>query len=101
MSAHKSALRNKADLEYSIRALPLLTHKDMTDRVGLGCSVHCWGHSGLMAANLITLPHFSVSSAMSLSKSPGAPATTVPPSPVNFVLIPGSISPALISTLSF
>ena len=30
-------------------------------------------HSGLMPANLTTLPHFSVSSAMSLPKSAGEP----------------------------
>src|SRR5256885_2983658 len=45
------------------------------------------GHSGLMPANLITLPHFSVSSAMSLPKSAGEPASTMPPSSPNFSLI--------------
>ena len=34
-------------------------------------------HSGLMLAARITLPHFSVSSAMSLPKSAGEPASTV------------------------
>ena len=33
-------------------------------------------HSGLMPATLITLAHFSVSSAMSLVKSGGEPAST-------------------------
>ena len=36
-------------------------------------------HSALMPADLITLPHFSVSSAMSLPNSAGEPASTVPP----------------------
>ena len=46
---------------------------------GTGCygmSVVGAGHSGLMSANRITLPHFSVSSAMSLPKSAGEPAST-------------------------
>src|SRR5215510_7648785 len=37
------------------------------------------GHSALMPANLMTLPHFSVSSAMSLPKSAGESTSTVPP----------------------
>jgi hypothetical protein len=49
------------------------------------------GHSGLMLAARITLPHFSVSSAISLPKSAGEPASTVPPR---------SARPALISFLS-
>src|SRR6266511_2264234 len=36
-------------------------------------------HSALMPADLITLPHFSVSSAIKLSKSAGEPGRTVPP----------------------
>ena len=36
------------------------------------------GHSGLMLAARITLPHFSVSAAMSLPKSAGEPGSTVP-----------------------
>ncbi len=36
-------------------------------------------HCGLMPANLITLPHFSVSSAMSLPKSAGEPASVSAP----------------------
>src|SRR6266446_3221448 len=59
------------------------------------------GHSGLMPANLITLAHFSVSSAMSLPKSAGEPASTMPPSSANFALIPASARAALISPLSF
>src|SRR5262245_7969474 len=36
-------------------------------------------HSALMLAARITLPHFSVSSAMSFAKSEGEPASTIPP----------------------
>ena len=58
------------------------------------------GHSGLMSANLTTLPHFSVSSAMSLPKSAGEPASTVPPRSASRAFILGSARPALISLLS-
>jgi len=37
------------------------------------------GHSALMLAARITLPHFSVSSAMSLAKSVGKPGSAVAP----------------------
>src|SRR5215470_5324982 len=40
-------------------------------------------HSGLMPANLTTLPHFSVSSAMSLPKSAGEPESGSPPMSAN------------------
>jgi hypothetical protein len=36
-------------------------------------------HCGLMPANLTTLPHFRVSSAMSLPKSAGDPGSAVAP----------------------
>src|SRR5947199_7285310 len=54
-------------------------------------------HSGLMPANLITLAHFSVSSAMSLPKSAAEPAITSPPSSASRALILGSTRAALIS----
>jgi len=50
-------------------------------------------HSGLMPANLITLPHFSVSSAISLPKSPGGPASGVPPKSASLALSLESASP--------
>ena len=53
-----------------------------------------------MLAARITLPHFSVSSAMSLPKSAGEPASTVPPRSASRALILGSARPALISLLS-
>jgi hypothetical protein len=56
--------------------------------------------SGLMLAARITLPHFSVSSAISLPKSAGEPASTVPPRSAMRALILGSARPALISFLS-
>jgi hypothetical protein len=57
-------------------------------------------HCALMLAARITLPHFSVSSAMNLPKSAGEPASTVAPKSASRALIVGSASPALISLLS-
>src|SRR5262245_769597 len=57
-------------------------------------------HSGLMPANLITLPHFSVSSAMSLPKSVEEPGSTFPPRSASRAFNLGSESAALISVLS-
>src|SRR5262249_32460175 len=56
--------------------------------------------SALMPVNLTTLPHFSVSSAISLPKSAGEPARTVPPRSASRVFMLGSARPALISLLS-
>src|SRR5262245_52019128 len=49
-----------------------------------------WNHSGLMLAVRITLPHFSVSSAMWLPKSVGEPGDTVPPRSASLAFILGS-----------
>src|SRR5262245_54536028 len=57
-------------------------------------------HSGLIPANLITLPHFSVSSAMNLPKSAEELANTVAPRSAIRAFIRGSARPALISLLS-
>src|SRR5262245_30754730 len=57
-------------------------------------------HSGLMSAHFITLPHFSVSSAMSLPKSAGEPTSTVPPRSASRAFNVGSARPALVSLLS-
>jgi hypothetical protein len=54
-----------------------------------------------VTANLITLRHFSVSSAMSFAKSAGDPARGVPPRTASRSLILGSAIPALISLFSF
>src|SRR2546430_10363046 len=58
-------------------------------------------HSGLMPANLITLPHFSVSSAINFPKPAGESASTVPPRSASRVFSSGSASAALTSLLSF
>src|SRR5262245_26980527 len=57
-------------------------------------------HCGLMLAARITLPRFSVSSAMSLPKSAGEPVITVPPRSASRAFIVGSARAALISLLS-
>src|SRR5262245_30142814 len=58
-------------------------------------------HSALTLAARITLPHFSVSSAMSFPKSTGEPTSGVPPRSASRALILGSARAALISLLSF
>jgi len=58
------------------------------------------GYSGLMLAARITLPHFSVSSAMSLPKSAGEPASVLPPDSAIRALILESARAALVSWLS-
>src|SRR5262249_27418004 len=58
-------------------------------------------YSGFAPDNFTTLPHFSVSSAMSLPKSAGEPGSTVPPKSANRAFNLGSASPVLISVLSF
>src|SRR5712672_2389531 len=45
-------------------------------------------HSALILAARITLPHFSVSSAISLPKSEGDPASTVPPNSARSMTVP-------------
>src|SRR5262245_19755846 len=66
-----------------------------------GISARSPPQSALMLASRITLAHFSVSSAMSLPKSPGEPPSVVPPRSASCALILGSASAALISLLSF
>src|SRR6266581_4445736 len=58
-------------------------------------------YSALMLAARITLPHFSVSSAMSLPKSADEPAIGVAPMSARRAFILVSARPALISLLSF
>ena len=57
-------------------------------------------YSALMPANLITLAHVSISSAMTLPKSAGEPTSTAVPSSVSYAFILGSAKPALISLFS-
>src|SRR5262245_5375987 len=56
--------------------------------------------SALMLAARTTLPHFSVSSAMSLPKSAGETTSGVTPKTASRAFILGSARPALISLLS-
>ena len=67
---------------------------------------HTWAldrrdHSALMLAARITLPHFSVSSAMNLPKSAGVIGIPALPKLARRAFIIGSARPALISLLSF
>jgi hypothetical protein len=57
-------------------------------------------YSALMPANLTTLPHFSVSSAMNFLKSAGDPGSGVPPRSARRSFILGSSRAALTSLLS-
>jgi len=57
-------------------------------------------YSSLMPANLMSLAHFTVSSAICLPKSAGEPGSTVPPRPASRPLSLGSARAALISLLS-
>src|ERR1700738_1690494 len=63
---------------------------------------HAWGraYSGLIPANLITLPNFSISSEISLPNSAGELASATPPKSVIRDMIFGSVRPILISLLS-
>src|SRR5437870_11047907 len=56
--------------------------------------------SALTPANFTTLPHFSVSSTMSLPKSLGEPVSAMPPRSARRAFILGSATPASISLLS-
>src|SRR5262245_43377481 len=57
-------------------------------------------YSGLMLANLTTLPHFSISTSTSLPKSAGEPGSGVPASSTSRAFNLGSTRPALISLFS-
>src|SRR5262249_2710147 len=66
-----------------------------------GCyGTSTWDQSALMPTDLITLAHFSVSSAMSLPKSAGETTSGVTPKTASRAFILGSARPALISLLS-
>src|SRR5262245_55339279 len=57
-------------------------------------------HSALMLAARITLPHFSVSSAINLSKAAGESVVTIVPNSAKRAFTAGSARTALISLLS-
>src|SRR6516225_7037235 len=67
---------------------------------GYGISTADRPQSALMLRARMTLPHFSVSSAISLPNSADESASTSPPRSANCALILGSARPALISLLS-
>src|SRR5262245_23596701 len=70
---------------------------------GTGVTEHWIGlphQSALMLRARMTLPHFSVSSAMSLPKSAGETTSGVTPKTASRAFILGSARPALISLLS-
>ena len=58
------------------------------------------GHSGLMLPVRITLPHLSISSAISFPQSAGEPGSAHAPISASRDLSLGSASPALISRFS-
>src|SRR5215471_4281624 len=80
--------------------MPLPRGCDFAERTLWNIGPGLPGHSGLMPADLITLPHFSVSSAISLAKSAGEPGRTVAPRSASRAVILGSARAALISLLS-
>src|SRR5262245_40147911 len=84
----------------SVPGQPHLFEVSSLQGVGIS-SIAVPHHSGLRPANFTTLPHFSVSSARSLLKSAGEPASGVPPKSANRAFIIGSTKAALISLLSF
>src|SRR5215471_7562513 len=65
-----------------------------------GKSTADWPHSNLMLRVRMSLPHFSVSSAISLLKSAGESASASPPRLASRALFFGSARAALISLLS-
>ena len=97
------AIGGKAENICTFWAFPGLTrsgHRDAFAERDLWNIAGTAGSSGLMLAARITLPHFSVSSAISLPKSAGEPDSAVPPKSASRALILGSARPALISLLS-
>src|SRR6516225_4380916 len=79
--------------------IPQVTLASLKSRNGCyGISDHgCLGHSALMLAARITLPHFSVSSAINFPKSVGVIGIGEPPRSASRALILGSARAALIS----
>src|SRR5262249_17836692 len=96
------AVRKAGRLQGHHRAKSMLDHPLATKRgKPLSARVRRYPQSALMPVNLTTLPHFSVSSAISLPKSAGEPAITLPLRSASRVFMLGSARPALISLFSF
>src|SRR5262245_55105834 len=85
---------------YSITSSARLGHPLFAERALRNIWRDRADHSALILAARITLAHFSVSSAISLPKSAGEPAITVPPRSASRALSWGSARAALISLLS-
>src|SRR6478752_5331325 len=83
----------------SVFRISAFSHSQDPDRTPTGMSDG--DHSGLMPANLISLAHFSVSSAMNFPNSAGEPANTLHPRSARRPFIVGSERAALISLLIF
>src|ERR1700746_3420287 len=85
---------------YAVRATNstcFMLSRDAAQRADLSAMVD---QSSLAPDNFTTLPHFSVSSTISLPKSLGEPRSAMPPRSVSCTFIFGSATPALISLLS-
>src|SRR5262249_21784254 len=90
-----SALKQKAPLFATSSASP--NARDFAERDVMEYRRRAEHYSALMLADLITLPHFSVSSAMNLPKSAGEPGSGQAPISASLPLSLGSARPALIS----
>src|SRR5262245_42736838 len=76
-------------------------HVERNSQIGsYGISAPAPPQCALMPANLITLAHFSVSSAMSFPKSAGEPKSGVPPRSASLAFILGSARAALLVALT-
>ena len=83
------------------RERPISGHRDaFAERHLWNVTPRPAGQSALMPVNFTTLPHFSVSSAMSFPKSAGEPTSGAPPKSVRRAFSLGSARLALISLLS-
>src|SRR5262245_44342144 len=91
--------RHLLDLSFSA-CDPKRTSSDQHSHIETLWNIGRLDHCGWMPANLITLAHFSVSSAMSLPKPAGETTSGVPPKSASRACSLGSARLALISLLS-
>src|SRR5262249_10899473 len=94
-----SAFGGKPDIDRGMASCPLLTQSEHRP-LGFAYRSVMEYQSGFAPENLTTLPHFSVSSAISLPKSPADPASGVPPRSASRAFIRGLARAVLISLLS-
>src|SRR5262249_24155004 len=92
-----NGLQHRRATEWLMASLrPVVRFAELALRnIWLVNSAHC----GLMLAALTTLPHFSVSVAISVPKSAGEPASAIPPKSPSRAFMLGSAKAALISLL--